>query len=59
MASYVTEHPAPLDLSLIAHCLHRRLIDEVLTADGKPTGQVRCLECCLVFEDPDQDPRQA
>ncbi|WP_455379542.1 hypothetical protein, partial [Petrachloros mirabilis] len=38
MASHVTEHPAPLDLSPIGPCLHRRLIDEVLTVDGKPHG---------------------
>lgn len=58
MASRVTEHPTPLDLPLVSPCLHRRLIDEVLTVDGKPTGQVRCLECRTVFEDPDQDGRQ-
>ena len=38
MASHVMEHPASLDLPPIAPCLHRRLIDKVLTVDGKPHG---------------------
>lgn len=38
-----------------ASCLHSRVIDDVLTKDGKRTGQVRCLECREVFEDPDQE----
>jgi hypothetical protein len=33
-------------------CTHGRLIDEVLTRSGKPTGQVRCLECGATFDDP-------
>jgi len=33
-------------------CLHSRLIDEVLTEDGKRTGQVRCLECGALLDDP-------
>ena len=53
MASRVTEHPVPLDLPLIMPCAHGRLIDEVFTKDGKTTGQVRCLECGAVFDDPD------
>lgn len=37
-----------------ACCIHSRLIDDVIGKDGKRTGQVRCLECREVFEDPDQ-----
>ena len=33
-------------------CTHSRLIDEVLTPQGLKTGQVRCIECCAVFDDP-------
>ena len=33
-------------------CLHLRLIDYVLSADGKRTGKVRCVECGAVFDDP-------
>ncbi|MBI3357852.1 MAG: hypothetical protein HY038_13985 [Nitrospirae bacterium] len=33
-------------------CAHQRLIDDVLTRDGKRTGKVRCLECGAVFADP-------
>jgi hypothetical protein len=33
-------------------CAHGRLIDNVLTRSGKPTGQVRCLECGTVLDDP-------
>jgi hypothetical protein len=35
-------------------CRHGRLIDDVLTKSGKRTGQVRCLECGAVFDDPYQ-----
>jgi uncharacterized Zn finger protein len=35
-------------------CTHQRLIDEVLTRSGKRTGQVRCLECGTIFDDPYQ-----
>lgn len=35
-----------------ATCVHRRLIDDILTESGKPTGQVRCLECQTIFDDP-------
>ena len=35
-------------------CTHQRLIDDVLTRDGKRTGKVRCLECGTVFDDPYQ-----
>jgi hypothetical protein len=37
-----------------ADCTHQRLIDDVLTRGGKPTGQVRCLECGTIFDDPYQ-----
>lgn len=33
-------------------CTHSRIIDDVLTPTGLKTGQVRCLECCAVFDDP-------
>lgn len=33
-------------------CSHSRLIDDVLTPTGLRTGQVRCLECGAVFDDP-------
>lgn len=33
-------------------CDHQRLIDDVRTRSGKPSGKVRCLECGSIFEDP-------
>ena len=33
-------------------CLHRRMIDDVLTAGGEKTGMVRCLECLKIIPDP-------
>ena len=33
-------------------CAHSRVIDNVLTRGGKPTGQVRCLECGTILDDP-------
>lgn len=33
-------------------CAHQRLIDDVRTRSGTPTGKVRCLECGTVFDDP-------
>jgi hypothetical protein len=33
-------------------CAHQRLIDDVRTRSGKPTGKVRCLECGTTFADP-------
>jgi hypothetical protein len=33
-------------------CAHQRLIDDVRTRSGKPTGKVRCLECETIFDDP-------
>lgn len=38
-------------------CLHGRLIDDVLATDGTRTGQVRCLECGKVFDDPHLGPK--
>ena len=35
-------------------CTHGRIIDDVLTKTGKRTGQVRCLECDVIFDDPYQ-----
>jgi hypothetical protein len=35
-----------------APCVHQRLIDDVRTRSGKPTGKVRCLECGTIFDDP-------
>lgn len=33
-------------------CPHQRLIDDVRTRSGTPTGKVRCLECGTIFDDP-------
>jgi hypothetical protein len=33
-------------------CAHSRAIDDVLTARGKRTGKVRCLECLTIIDDP-------
>jgi hypothetical protein len=33
-------------------CAHQRLIDDVRSSSGKPTGKVRCLECGMIFDDP-------
>ena len=35
-------------------CSHSRLIDSVLTREGKWTGKVRCQECGATFADPYQ-----
>ena len=35
-------------------CAHQRLIDDILTRKGNPTGKVRCLECGTIFDDPHQ-----
>ena len=37
---------------IVKTCAHQRLIEDVLTGDGRRTGQVRCLECHLVIADP-------
>lgn len=36
----------------IKTCVHGRLIDEVLTREGKRTGKVHCVECGAKFDDP-------
>ena len=33
-------------------CCHGRVIEDVLTKDGKWSGKVRCLECSVIFDDP-------
>ena len=33
-------------------CIHRRVIDDVLTEEGDKTGTVRCLECLAIIPDP-------
>jgi hypothetical protein len=38
----------------VTTCVHGRLIDDVLTKRGRRTGQVRCLECGAIFDDPYQ-----
>jgi hypothetical protein len=38
--------------ALKLHCVHQRLIDDVRSRSGKPTGKVRCLECGTIFDDP-------
>lgn len=35
-----------------AECMHGKMIDDVLTRFGKPSGKVRCLECGATFNDP-------
>jgi len=42
------------DTAPVTICVHGRLIDDVLTKGGKRTGQVRCLECGAIFDDPYQ-----
>ncbi len=39
-------------------CLHRRVIDDVLTRGKQRTGKVRCLECGAIFADPYQGQRR-
>jgi hypothetical protein len=59
------ETEAPMDSQLIQEsdrigeisassksCTHQRLIDDVRTRNGNPTGKVRCLECGVIFDDP-------
>lgn len=54
MQNQTTEHLSFPASPSAASCPHSRVIDDVLTEDGKPTGQVRCLECRAVFDDPDE-----
>ena len=42
----------PGDTTRARTCRHGRIIDDVLTKTGKRTGQVRCLECGAIFDDP-------
>ncbi len=35
-----------------AVCTHSRMIDVMRTRDGRDTGQVRCVECGAVMDDP-------
>jgi hypothetical protein len=59
------ETEAPMDIQLVQNirqetepfasktlCVHGRLIDDVRTRSGTPTGKVRCLECGTIFHDP-------
>lgn len=51
----VTQTAQPLsNIASESICAHGRIIDDVLTKQGKRTGQVRCLECGSIFEDPYQ-----
>ena len=34
------------------HCMHGRIIDDLVTAEGKKTGEVICIECLAIFPDP-------
>lgn len=52
MPSQAVEPPFVFVIPPTGGCLHARLIDDVLTKDGAPTGKVRCLECGAVFDDP-------
>ena len=38
--------------TLVNTCTHSRLIDNVLTRDGRWTGKVLCRECGAKFDDP-------
>lgn len=42
----------PGDAAPTRICVHGRIIDDVLTKMGRRTGQVRCLECGTIFDDP-------
>jgi hypothetical protein len=44
----------PEDTAPVKSCVHGRLIDDVLTKRGTRTGQVRCIECGAIFDDPHQ-----
>ena len=62
------ETEAPMDIQLVQEirqetepfasktlCVHGRLIDDVRTISGTPTGKVRCLECGTIFRDPNRN----
>jgi hypothetical protein len=57
MANQASGYSVSLDRSSQVVCLHRRLIDDVLTKDGERTGKVRCIECGTVFDYPYHEPR--
>ena len=46
--------PPTSEIAAAEACVHGRLIDDVLTRNGKRTGQVRCVECGAQFGDPYQ-----
>lgn len=54
MDTQLVREPDPI--TRISHvntrCAHQRLIDDVRTSSGNPTGKVRCLECGVIFNDP-------
>ncbi len=54
MDTQVVQEPGRMTVISVAStgCVHRRLIDDVRTRSGKPTGKVRCLECGVIFDDP-------
>ncbi len=54
MVTRLIDRPSPSQSHQTSPCLHSRLIDEVLTKDGKRTGQVRCFECGALFDAPRQ-----
>lgn len=56
MTDHATAPSLSCDSPLFLACSHCRLIDEVLAEDGKESGQVRCLECGAVFDDPYRRP---
>ncbi len=51
----ISQQQPPFHASSIATrlCTHSRMIGDVLTPQGLKSGQVRCLECGAVFDDPD------
>ena len=59
MKSYMETQTLELsgDTAPVTTCVHGRLIDDILTNKGKRTGQVRCLECGEIFNDPYQELR--
>lgn len=52
--SMIVQLQAPFQAIAIAtrFCTHSRIIDDVLTPEGRKSGKVRCLECGVVFDDP-------
>ncbi len=51
-----TTVPETRRVAPVTTCAHSRVIDDVLTRDGKRTGKVRCLECGGKFNDPYNPP---